>query len=57
MDLDRKVYEEQWKSLGFLSMEKRSRRDLIMAYSFFTVGSGGAGTDLSGDKKYAKGMA
>ena len=46
MDLDGKVYEEQWKSLGLLSMEKRPRGDLIMAHSFLTMGSGGAGADL-----------
>ncbi|GAB0194713.1 plasma membrane calcium-transporting ATPase 2 [Grus japonensis] len=45
--LEGKTYEERLKSLGLLSLEKRRlRRDPVVAYSFLTRGSEGAGADL-----------
>ena len=42
--LEGKMYEEQLRSLGLFSLEKRG--DLIVAYSFLTRRSAGARTDL-----------
>ena len=45
--LEGKTYEEQLRSLGLFSLEKkRLRGDLIVVFSFLTRGSGGAGADL-----------
>ena len=45
--LEGKIYEEQLRSLGLFSLEKRRLRgDVIAAYSFLTRGSGGAGVNL-----------
>ena len=49
--IEGKTYEEQLRSLGRFSLDKRRLRgDLIAAYSFLTRGSGGAGADLFSDQ-------
>ncbi|GAB0186609.1 hypothetical protein GRJ2_001126200 [Grus japonensis] len=59
--LEGKTYEERLRSLGLFSLEKRRLGgDLIMAYSFLTRGSEGAGADLlplvTSDRTRGKGM-
>uniref|UniRef100_A0A8B9CM06 Reverse transcriptase domain-containing protein n=1 Tax=Anser brachyrhynchus TaxID=132585 RepID=A0A8B9CM06_9AVES len=44
--LEGKMYDEQLRSLGLFSLEKRLRGHLIAVYSFLTRGSGGEGTNL-----------
>lgn len=45
--LEGKMYEEQLRSFGLFSLEKRMLRgNLIMVYGFLMRGSGGAAADL-----------